>query len=617
VNLSSLGRHLKRAAAACWQSLLQPTSAKPGHARRPARLRARLLLSTLVIMYGLLGYRLYTLQIRDHEHWKQVANRQHTRLKTIQPERGKLLMRDGDRLAPAAVAIERGSLLVYGRKGRDVEAVMARLEEGLGGLTPDERTRFRRFLADGSSFYARRRQLDRSKMDAVRAARIPHSAIDVEPIRAYPYGPLAAQVLGLVRDAENADGEVVPYKGNTGLEARFQPWLVGVPGTREVRVDMRGRELVAEGGILQPAQSGYDLELAIDRSIQSVVEDELSRLGGEHSPHGAAAVVIDPRTGDVLAMASWPTYDPTNLKGDFQQGASNRAIYHVYEPGSTIKPLLIGSAWEHGLGAWDRPIYCPLRYKLPGRRKLIVDSHFVGNVREIEVIIRSSNGGAVQITARMSPEQIRRALEGFGLGHRSGIDLSGEVRGARPPRLGPTTLGSVGQGYALTVTPLQMAMAYAALANGGTLYRPRLVINMRDAKGQLIKHWAPQARSRPLSSALVKGPLREALVAVVNGDGGTARRARSKVYTIAGKTGTTKLLVDGQYHPREVVASFCGFAPAENPRIAFSVVAWGPSTKKKRAWGGTVAAPAAGRIAERALRLMRVAPSPKDHALAH
>lgn len=595
-----------------WASLTRHERRDAVAATRSSRLRARFLLSFLILGYGLIGFRLYTLQITEHEHWREVARRQHTRDRKIAPERGRLLLRDGDRTVPGAVSVERGSLLVYGRKDRkDPKGFLNKLEGLVGDLDLETEIRFEDSLRRGRSFYVMRRKLDREAMQRVRDARprkaelhLPYTELQVEPVRAYPFGGLAAQVLGLTQDG----------KGSTGLERRFDRWLKGVPGREEIKLDNRGRELVSQDSVVQPAQPGLDLVLTIDRSIQAAVEDELARMAATHMPEGAAAVVVDPRTGDILAMASWPTYDPTKLGKDFMLGMANRAICHSYEPGSTIKPLFIGTAWQLGLGAWDRPIHCPRRLKVPRRRKSIEDSHTVGSVLEIDVLVQSSNTGAYQITSRMSPEQIRRALSAFGLGQVSGIDLAGELAGSTRSlaKLDPTTMGSVAQGYAITVTPLQMAMAYGALANGGTLYRPRLVMGLRDQNGNMVKSWEPRAVSRPLSGALTRGGMREALIRVVNDRKGTARRAKSRVYTVAGKTGTTKMLVDGRYHPREVVASFAGFAPAEDPRVAFAVVAWGPSTKKRRAWGGTVAAPCAGRIAERALRLLRVAPSPKN-----
>ena len=391
-----------------------------------------------------------------------------------------------------------------------------------------------------------------------------------------------------------------------------EPYLRGVPGEREVTIDRRRRELVGLGERITPATPGGDVVLSLDRTLQQVTEEELARLGEEHEPEGAAVVVVDPRTGDVLAMASWPTFDPRDPGQDFAQGQHNRAIQHGYEPGSTMKPLLVGMAWQLGLGGPQQLIHCPRRYKVPGRRKPVVDSHTVGTVPELEVLVQSSNSGAVQISARLTNEQIRQTLAAFGLGRRTKIPLPAEIPGDTRSlnKMNRAHLAAVAQGYAVMVTPLQMALAYGALANGGTLFAPRLVVEVRDRQGKVLHKNEPRALARPLTSRISHGALREALVQVVNGERGTAKRARSKRYTIAGKTGTTKKIENGRYHEREVVASFAGYAPAENPRLAFAVVAWGPSTKERRAWGGTVAAPAAGRIAERALRLWRVPASP-------
>ncbi len=577
---------------------LRPGERRPPRPGRASRLRARLILSTLLLAYGALAHRLYVIQVVEHPRWSEAARRQHVRVRTIEPERGRVLLRDGERRVPAAVSVKRYSLLVEGRADRDVADFLGRLEGALPDLTAHERDEVARRLGEGRAFYLRRRRLTADDATRLRAARLPRASLEVEPVRAYPFGGLAAQVLGLV-DAE--------HRGSTGIERLLDDALTGAPGRREVWVDNRRRELVTPGAVLEPARPGSDALLTIDRSVQAVAEAELARVAEEHQPQGAAAVVVDVRTGDVLAMASSPTYDPSDLRGDFREALRNRALTDTYEPGSTIKPLLVGMVWELGLGAPERPIACPRTLKVPGRRKPIVDSHTVGDVDEAEVLVQSSNTGAYQLTARLTPEQVRQALAGFGLGSETGLGLAGEAGGdtrllAKLPN--PTTLGSVAQGYAISVTPLQMATAYAALANGGTLLRPRLVEAL--AGGGEARDFEPRAVARPLSRATTEGGLRQALVDVVNSDHGTAKRARSTRYTIAGKTGTTKLLVDGRYHEREVVASFCGYAPAEQPRIAFAVVVWGPSTKKGRVWGGTVAAPCAGRIAERALRLLRV-----------
>lgn len=583
--------------------LLDISSSRPPSPERPARLKARLILSCLLFGFGLLCLRLYTLQVVQHGRWLELAEKQHVRFRVEQPERGRLLLRDGERLVPAAVSLQRGSLLIEGREDRDVEAFMAKLGKALGGLPAWEAAQVEFRLRAGRAFYLRRRMLEREHVDGLRRARLERTSIEIDAIRAYPFGGLGAQVLGLV------DGD---QRGATGIERSMQRRLRGTPGRREVVLDNLRRERVQLDGRVQRAKPGADVVLSLDRSLQAVAEAELKRLAQEQSPEGAAAVVVDVRTGDVLAMASWPSYDPSSLRGEMGRRLHNRAISYTYEPGSTLKPLFVGLVWQLGLGGPERSIHCPLRYKLPGRRKSIVDSHLVGWVEELQVLIQSSNTGAAKLASRLTPAQLRHVLSAFGLGRRSGIELPTEARGNTRTlrKLSATDLGSVAQGYALSVTPLQMALAYAALANGGTLFRPRLVVEVRERGGRVLEQVDPQAVARPLTAQVTRGALRKALIGVVNGKGGTARRARSKLYTIAGKTGTTKKLVNGRYHPREVVASFCGYAPAEEPRIAFSVVTWAPSTKKRRAWGGTAAAPYAGRIAERSLRLLRVPPNP-------
>ena len=587
---------------------LPPAAERPGRPTRASRLRARVLLSGLFLGYGGLAYRLHQVQVVEHETWTTRARAQQMRVREITPERGRILVQDAGRAIPAAISIQRGSLMVEGREDRDVEAFLASLEAAIPDLRPEERADVTERLKAGRAFYFRRRELTPADLERIAdlpyAQRLQRAQVEEEPIRAYPFGPLAAQVLGLV------DGQ---QRGANGLEAECERWLRGTPGKREVQLDgSRRRELVQLDHKLEPAVPGGDVLLTIDRTIQRIAEEELAKTCAEFNPQGAAIVVVDPRTGDVLAMASWPSFDPCEPGQDYALGQHNRAIQHTYEPGSTMKPLLIGAAWQLGLGGPERMIDCPRTYRVPGRRKPVEDSHTVGFVPERQVIVQSSNSGSVQIASRLSYDQIRQTIADFGLGRRTGIPLPAEARGDTRSlaKLSPSHLAAVAQGYALTVTPLQMALAYGALANGGTLLRPRLIRSVRTREGELIEDFPRRAAARPLGSEVTRGPLASAMAEVVNGEGGTARRARSDRYAVAGKTGTTKLLVDGRYHEREIVGSFCGFAPAEDPRLAFAVVVWAPTTKKGRVWGGTTAAPIAGRVADRALRILRVPPSP-------
>lgn len=592
----------------------------PKRTARAGRRWSRFFLVGVLVGYALLSVRLYQLQVVQHEQWKDRAARQHLRQRVLPGERGRFLFRDGDREVVAAVSLQRGSLLIEGRErgAEDAEELVNTLNELLA-LTPEERAKLSQFVAGGKSLYVRRRKLTPEHMQAIRDAKLSHVSLSVEPIRVHPFGPLTSQVVGLTRLREDeARGREV-LAGSTGLERTCDDALQGTDGVEHLRVDVRGRELSVPDASDVAPRAGQDVVLTVDRSMQAVAVKELARTAEEFEPHGAAVVVIDPRNGDVLAIASWPTADPGELGPGFQEGLRLRAITDTYEPGSTVKPLVVGTAWERGLGAPERSISCPLTWKLPGRRKRIVDVHLVGQVSELDVLIQSSNVGAVKIAARFPKGGLEQALRAFGIGAHTRLGISGESAGSTGNLAklhSPTTLGSVGQGYAFSVTPLQMALAYGALANGGTVYRPRLVRELRGPDGAPVERFEPQVLGRPLSPAVVEGPLRRALIDVVNSKHGTAKRAKSTIYTIAGKTGTTKLLVDGRYHEREIVASFCGFAPAENPRIAFSAVVWGPTTKKGRVWGGTVAAPLASRVAVQALKILEVPPSPQPEPLA-
>jgi cell division protein FtsI/penicillin-binding protein 2 len=579
--------------------------AQPGVQQRDSVWKARVLLLGLLLGYGSLGYRLHKLQIQQHAEWQQTAERQHTRLREIKPERGSILLQDQGRSVPAAMSLLRGSLMIEGRQGRDVPEFLAKVDRALG-LDDAERTALSRKLEAGSAFYFRRRGLTLEELEALRAERLSHVTFEVEPVRAHPYGPLAAQIVGLVS---------IQGDGTMGLESRFDTVLQGEAGVREVQLDSRRRELVSLGAKHVPAQPGHDLVLTLDRSIQAIVASELAATVDYFKPEGAAAVVVDPRTGSILGMASLPDFDPGNLTGNFHDGLRNRCITDTYEPGSTMKPLLTGVAWELGLGHPQRSISCPEVFKVPGRRKPIRDSHHVGTVTEADVIVQSSNVGSYKIASRLSPQQLRDVISGFGLGRRTGVELPGEAKGnayqVTHQKITCHTVVAVAQGYSVAVTPLQMALAYGALANGGVLYAPRLVAEVRERDGTVVERRDPQPVARLLSGGDSWQALREAMVRVVNDRTGTAKRAKSKTWRVAGKTGTTKFLVNGAYHDKKVVASFCGFAPAEDPRIAFCVVAWNPvHPEGRRVWGGTVAAPCAGRIAEQVLHLMEVPPSP-------
>jgi cell division protein FtsI/penicillin-binding protein 2 len=571
------------------------------------RMKATLALSSLLVAFGGLSGRLYDLQVKEHEKYAALARKQHQRVRPLLPWRGDLNAFEDGRPVVIASSLARGSLLVEGREDRDVDSFLERLERAVD-LTPGEKGMLQARLESGKPFFFRRRKLTPEEMEKLQLLRLEGANVVEEPVRAYPFSKLGIQALGMV----SADGE-----GVSGIERAFEEQLRGVKGIREVELDNRHHELVEPTSVQVEPRAGLSVQLTIDRRIQAIVEEELDGIVATWQPKGAACVVVDPRTGRILAIATRPTFSPEDTANAPAAAFRNLALMESYEPGSTIKPLVVGTAWDEGLGAPERAISCPRVWHLEGRKKSIEDHAEVGEVNEAQVLVQSSNVGAVKIGSRLGMPRIRRALETFGLGRGTGIELGesiGNTKGFAKSDM--TTLGTICQGYGFTATPLQMALAYGAIANGGTLYRPRIVDSLVNAQGEVVRRFEPVAVARALSTHAAKDLLAPAMERVVSDAKGTAHACQVPGYTLAGKTGTTKKVIGGHYSERECDTSFCGFAPHDEPRIAFCVVVFQPSTAKGKVWGGTVAAPAASAIVGKTLKYLgvpenRVAEEPK------
>ena len=562
------------------------------------RLRASVALSALLVGMGGLAGRLYDLQVKNHDKYATLARKQHQRVRSINAWRGTLIAMEDGRPVVVASSLARGSLLVEGKDERDVEGFIEKLERAIE-LAPGERAALQARLESGKPFFFRRRKLTPEEMEKIQSLRLEGAGVVEEPVRAYPFTKLGIQTLGLL----SADGE-----GVSGIERAFEEQLRGVKGIREVELDNRRRELIEEDSVQVDPRAGLSVQLTLDRRIQSIVEEELDGIVEKWSPKGAACVVVEPHSGRILAIGTRPTFSPEDTAHAPAAAYRNYALMESYEPGSTIKPLIIGTAWDEELGAPDKAINCPRVWHMPGRKKPIEDHAEVGSVNEAQVIVQSSNVGTVQIGMRLGMLKIRRALETFGFGRLTGLEL-GECAGNVKllAKTDATTLGTVCQGYAVTATPLQMALAYGAIANGGTLYRPRIVDSLVNAQGETVRKFEPIAAARVLSTHAAKDLLAPAMERVVSDAKGTAHACKVPGYTLAGKTGTTKRIVDGHYSERECDTSFCGFAPHDDPRIAICVVVFQPSTAKGKVWGGTVAAPAASAIVGKTLKYLGVA----------
>ena len=427
----------------------------------------------------------------------------------------------------------------------------------------------------------------RRKMDASLGHRIEELGIEgidtvVEPKRTYPQGHVAAQVLGMV-GTENT--------GLAGIEYSRDEDLRGDDGHRRLVKDALGEPV----SLIETdrAEPGEDLQLTLDAAIQERVEAVLSEVGQTYLPAGATALVMDPRTGAILALANWPRVDANNVGGSPKYARQNRAIQFNYEPGSTFKAFTVAGALEEGLIAPDTQFAVPPMIQVADREIGEAHDGGGGTLTTADILAQSSNVGTVMIGLKLGATRFDRWVRRFGFARRTGVDLPGEDRGIvlDVDDYSGSSIGNMPIGQGLSVTPVQMASAFTAIANDGLKRQPYVVAGERKPPRRVLSR---------RTAAQVSGMLEGVLSA-----GGTAQEAAVDGYTLAGKTGTAEKAENGTYSKTDFVASFIGFAPAKNPRLLVSVMVDEP---RGDIYGGTVAAPAFERIMEFALPYLKIPP---------
>jgi cell division protein FtsI (penicillin-binding protein 3) len=449
-------------------------------------------------------------------------------------------------------------------------------------------------LESGAEWLYLRRRLPEDTANRIAALDIRGLGFEKEPKRLYPNGAIGAQLLGFVND----DGV-----GQYGVEGHYDELLRGVPGRLVVERDPANRELALGLRTAVPARDGQDLVLTIDLAVQTAVERTLAEAIQREKAPGGTVVALDPENGSILAMASWPTYDPARVAGAQTESLRNRATSWTYEPGSTLKAITVGAGLEQGVitatTSYD-DVGCTV---IGGRRLCNAQGKVYGRTNVSQILERSQNTGAVFVASKLGAPTMYESLRAFGFGDRTGVDLAAEASGTVRPLAEwyPVDLGTVSYGQGLSITPLQLAAAYAAIANGGTLYRPYVVASRRAADGE---HRTAPAPVRRVVSKETAATLRTMLTAAV--DDGIASAAAIAGYSVAGKTGTAQIPGDdGRYVDDAYISSFAGFVPAEDPRMVVVVVLERPQSRLL----GTLAAMATFKgIATDSLRYARVQP---------
>lgn len=550
------------------------------------RLRIQLIALGVLGVLAALTVRCYYLTHIRYEHYRRLADRQQLRKVTEQPLRGGIYDRHGDLLAVSRIV---PSLYANPRVIEDPEAVATRLSQLLG--------RPRSLLARRLGYRKRAfvwlaRHLEPRQADAIRALKIKGLGFRREQRRYYPQGALASHLLGFCGTDQ---------VGLEGLELAYDESMRGRRGARVHLRDAKQARVHLAEALGKPGEDGVELELTIDLVVQRIVEQELARAVAEFTPNKACAIVVDAPTGEVLALAGQPTFDPNHFGEAPKEAWRNSALQDTYEPGSTLKPLVAAFGIEEGLVSIDTVFNCHHgRWRHRGR---LLHDHGAGhgNLSVAEIVIHSSNIGMAQIGLMLGGARLRRYLKSVGLGYApEALRLPGA-----PGRLTPASrwsyysTTSVPMGHELLCSPLQLAAAINVIAADGRWQPVRVVRALREPGGDRALVGQRLARTRVLSRQTARA-MRRVMQRVV--EEGTGKRGKVKGVTVGGKTGTAqKRMENGQYSHERYVSSFVAIAPVDRPQLTVVVLMDDPRTDRGKPYGGRVAAPVASAVIRRVM----------------
>ena len=558
---------------------------------RAEGLRSRTLIfaACLACAFAVLLGRLAYLQILKHDEYSRLAENQHAKTVPLRPKRGPILDRGGQALAVSSRA---DTLYVTPSKVEDAPRLAARLAPILGEPARD----LVRRLTVAKKFAPVRRRLNPDMARAVRDLKDPSLALVEDSLRLYPNRELAAQLVGF----EGAEG-----KGLAGIEQAWDAHLAGVEGRAVVERDALGREVTGAPIVLKPSVAGQGITLTIDATIQYLAEKEVDAAWRRTRAKSAMAVAMDPRTGEILAMAIRPTYNPNAFGGASDDDRRARAVTDPFEPGSTFKVIMAASALEEGVMRPTDRVYGE-NGAITVANATIHDWKKYGWLTFTEVLQNSSNVGSIKVGMMLGKERYYKYITAFGFGAPTNLGLPGESRGQlRPPgQWSGLSLATMSIGQEISVTAVQMVAAFSAVANGGRLMQPQIIRAVLDAQGREIRAFEPIAVRQVISPETAR-TLTEMMVNVVRN--GTGHNAAIAGYDVAGKTGTAQKMdpATRRYSRAPGVLSFVGFVPADDPRLAMIVLLDEPKNEK---WGSEAAAPIFAAIGREALRYLNVAP---------
>lgn len=550
----------------------------------PRKRAAVVLLAMLAGLAGL-GVRLAYVQGVNADGYSDIARRQRLRTVTLPAVRGAIYDRNGREIA---MSVPARTIYANPKQIADKAMTAQKLAEALG---MDERE-IRDKLDRPKGFVYIARRVDVDVAGKVEAARLIGVGTLDESRRGYPAGRLASNVIGFV----GTDG-----KGLAGVESTFENLLGGRPGVRVLEQDPSGRPIPQGQSREQPPTAGADLVLTLDRDIQYAADTALAKAVEDANAKGGTVVVMRAGSGEILAMANQPTYDPNDLRGLETSDTRNRAITDSYEPGSANKVVTAAAALEEGIVTPSSTFAVPAVINVAGRLFHDAHDHPTETMRFEDIIAESSNVGTIKVALRLGPQRLETYLRRFGYGRTTGLGFPGEAAGIVPPAdRWKTSLPTMAIGQGVSVTALQIVRVFATVANDGVQVQPTLVRGWVDADGSF--HASEGERKTRVVSSETASQLRAMLERVVTK--GTGKLAAVPGYRVAGKTGTAqKPGPRGGY--QGYMASFVGMAPADRPELVIGVVLDDPSP----IYGGVVSAPVFSEVAAAALRILRIGPT--------
>jgi cell division protein FtsI (penicillin-binding protein 3) len=560
---------------------------RTGQSTENGNTRIYLLAGFLLFWFLAICARLVWLQVINYGDYTQRAAKQQQRSIEVSPVRGNIYDRRGNDLA---MTVSVDSVFAVPSEVPDIHSTAQVLARVLKADTAEIESHMR-----GSRAFAWiARKIDNATSARVRALNLKGIYFQKESKRFYPKGELAAQVLGYVG---------LDDAGLGGVEREFESQLTGKPGKMLITMDNKRRWL---GRVEKNPDPGENVVLTLDEKIQYIAERELARAIADTHAEAGTVIVQNPHTGEILALANWPTFNPNIFNKVNPQALKNRAVSDIYEPGSTFKLVTVAAALEEKITNPDEVVDCQMgSIVVNGLR--IHDHHPYAGLTVSQILEHSSDVGAIKIALRLGEERFDRYIRAFGFGSQTHIELPGETRGITKPvsRWSKVSIGAISMGQEIGVSPVQLASMVSTIANDGLAVAPRIIAGTTAPRStpQLIAFHP--AIGRRVVSSLTAAQMRHILEGVVLR--GTGKKAILDGYTSAGKTGTAqKIDASGRYSHTKHIASFGGFAPVNNPAVTVLIVLDSPEGGYPRDGGGETAAPVFSRIAQQVLAYMNV-----------